>query len=318
MAWLRCFEAAARLMSFTRAAAELHLTQGAVSQQVRNLEIRLGCKLFYRQPNQLKLTSQGLNLQNEIEPALRQIERVVASLRGSRGPLNVSCSPSFALRWLMPRLGRFAREHPEIDVRLRAEFHQLDQSRFARDDLDVAIRYDPFKYPDLKIELALPDLMIPVAGKDFLSAGQKFRAENLITEILLHDADPWDGAPEYIEWETCFKHLGLDPSSARRGRQFNLSDLAIAAALACEGVAVGRLSLVYEDLSSTRLVPLSKSLMKAPAQYVVLTNGQSDSRVRNFIDWLRREYNDFQDVSRGVMSAFRSGKRLNKSAAILG
>ena len=168
LTWLRCFEAAARHDSFTRAGEELNLSQGAVSQQIRQLEKWAGCTLFHRLPKRLQLTSQGMLLQGELEPALRRIEQAVSAMRTTAVPIHVNCSPSFALRWLMPRLGSFMKLHPEIDVRLTAEYHLLDRATFTRSGMHVAIRCDPLKYDDLKVEELMEEYLLPVGSPLFV------------------------------------------------------------------------------------------------------------------------------------------------------
>jgi DNA-binding transcriptional LysR family regulator len=293
LAWLRCFEAAARHGNFTRAAAELNLTQGAVSQQVRQLEDRLGCPLFHRLPRRLELTGQGRQLQAEITPALQRIEQAVSALRVKAGPLYVSCSPSFALRWLMPRLGNFLRRHPDVDVRLKAEFHALDRATFIRDGLDAAIRCDPENYSDIDAEVLMEEYLVPVASPAFAQAHEHITAAGLTTVKLLHDASPWDGAPEHAEWQIWLNALKEKTVNAEKGLHFNLADLAISAALAGEGVAMARSALVLDDIEAKRLVPLFKQIVQSPARYVLLCTSPNDPRVSLFASWLREEIEGF-------------------------
>lgn len=291
LTWLRCFEAAARHDSFTRAGEELNLSQGAVSQQIRQLEQWSGCILFQRLPRGLQLTSQGLQLKTEIEPALRRIEQAVAAIRTTAAPINVNCSPSFALRWLMPRLGSFMRSHPGIDVRLTAEFHQLDRATFVREGMHVAIRYDPFDHADLQAEVLMEDFLLPVASPGLAQARPRLEeAADFRDLTLLHDAQAWPQAPEDVEWQAWLKTL-QDGSAvnSRKGLRFNLADLAIAAALAGDGAAMAGMALVQDELQVGRLVALSRRVIRSPARYVLLTTGMADRRVAAFTAWLREE-----------------------------
>jgi len=302
LAWLRCFEAAARHRHFTRAARELNLTQGAVSQQVRHLEDRLGCLLFHRLSRQLELTAQGRQLQTEIMPALQRIEQAVAAARVKAGPFYVSCSPSFALRWLMPRLGNFVRRHSEIDLRLKAEFHSLDHDTFVRHGLDAAIRCDPVDYLDLNAETLMEEYLVPVASRQFIDAHpQLFTTTGLSTVRLLHDASPWDGAPEHAEWQIWLKALNITNVNAEQGGHFNLADLAISAALAGEGIAIARSSLVLDEIEAQRLVPLFNQPVRSPARYVLLSTNPEDRRVSALAAWLREECERFSKLRSRVI-----------------
>lgn len=288
--WLRCFEAAARHGSFTRAAASLHLTQSAVSQQVRHLERHLECKLFHRLPGQLELSHYGRRLYAEIGPALQRIEQAVSEIRAPEAPLHVSCSPSFANRWLMPRLGRFLRLHPEIDLHLRAEFHALSRDNFVREGLHAAIRYDPVPYPDLVSHKLMEEYLLPVASREFAASHEREIAALDFTEMtLLHDQEPWDGAPENIEWQTILSGLGKPGADGFRSCCFNMAELALASARAGEGIASARLALAIEDLESDRLVSVVGQPVPANSRYVFLSIDSDDPRVEALLAWLREE-----------------------------
>jgi len=294
LTWLRCFEAAARHDSFTRAGEELNLSQGAVSQQIRQLELWSGCVLFHRLPRRLQLTSQGAKLKGEIEPALRRIEQAVTALRVTAAPIHVNCSPSFALRWLMPRLGNFMRRHPEIDVRLTAEFHPLDRATFAGSGMHVAIRYDPFEHLDLSSELLMEDYLVPVANPSFAEGHPQLQtAEDFEGVTLLHDAQSWPNAPEHAEWQAWLKSASSARIDARRGLHFNLAELAIAAALAGDGVAMAGMALVQDELENGHLVALSRQAVLSPARYVLLAIDRVDRRVSYFANWLHEECAQF-------------------------
>lgn len=302
LTWLRCFEAAARHDSFTRAGEELNLSQGAVSQQIRQLEQWSGCVLFHRLPRRLQLTSQGIRLKNEVEPALRRIEQAVGAMRTTSAPIHVNCSPSFALRWLMPRLGGFMRRHPEIDVRLTAEFHSLDRATFARSGMHVAIRYDPLQHTDLEARELMDDYLLPVASPAFSQDHPCLETANDFQGVtLLHDAQSWPDASEHSEWQAWLRVLKDDSIDPRRGLHFNLADLAIAAALAGNGVAIAGMALVMDDLEKGRLVPLSRKSVRSPARYVLLAMDKADRRVNAFSDWLREECESFESSRRRML-----------------
>jgi len=290
LTWLRCFEAAARLRSFTRAAAELHLTQSAVSQQIRLLEQRLGSKLFHRLPGHLEVTARGNRLFLEVSPALKRIANAVLAMRTAEGPLHISCSPSFAHRWLVPRLGAFIQEHPEIDIHLRAEFHALERWRFLQDGLHVALRYDRCQYADLRSEDLMDEYLLPVVGTD--RPGAQIDRLDPAAVTLLHDSEPWDGAPAHVEWETLLEPLNLHTEDFR-SRLFNLADLALASARAGEGAAAARTALVMEDLENGRLRAIPQIIVPARCRYVMLSLDDEDWRVAAFANWIKQQCREF-------------------------
>ncbi|MDB5769371.1 MAG: transcriptional regulator, LysR family, partial [Collimonas fungivorans] len=191
---LRCFEAAGRLLSFTKAAEALNLTQSAVSQQIRHLEERLSYPLFCRQHRGLVLTVKGEALFKSASRSFLDIEQTLKHLSTSDSPLQVNCLPSFALQWLMPRLTDFHLLHPESTVRLKAEFQALDQQAMRADDIDVAIRFDPGQYEVLHADRILDEYLMPVATPEYLASHPQFAAgEDISGVTLLHDSAPWAG-----------------------------------------------------------------------------------------------------------------------------
>lgn len=301
--WLRSFEATARQRSFTRAAAELHLTQSAVSQQVRHLERHLECKLFHRLPGELALSSHGHRLFSEIGPALQRLEKAVSGIRTPEAPLHVSCSPSFANRWLMPRLGRFLRLYPEIDLHLRAEFHSLTSENFVREGMHAAIRYDPLEYSDLQAETLMDEYLLPVASADFVASRPgEASALDRPDVTLLHDSEPWDGAPKNVEWQIILDKLGKPKADAFRCCSFNMAELALVSARAGEGIAAARLALVLDDLENKQLIPVESSPVPARSRYVLLAMDVDDSRVEALRDWLREECTAFRSRCRTFLA----------------
>lgn len=297
MSWLRCFEAAARAQSFTQAASELCLTQGAISQQVRELEERLGMPLFRRLPRQLVLTEEGEQLRDAVTPAFDDLELALVRLQDPRaeGPLALSCYSSFALLWLMPRIGAFYREHPLIDLRVSAEFHALEMATVLNEGIDAAIRYDPGEYRDLEATPLLDEYLLPVASPAFVRAHPRLRGPaDLDGSMLLHDAIAWPGIEPEAEWRCWLSAVGVDVSGMAHGRRFNLSQLAVAAALDAQGVAMGRIALVLEHLHSGRLVPLFGRAVRSPAAYRLVHVAKPHARVGVLAQWLRDECERFR------------------------
>ncbi|WP_373457591.1 LysR substrate-binding domain-containing protein [Cupriavidus taiwanensis] len=291
---LRCFEAAGRLLSFTKAAESLSLTQSAVSQQIRHLEDRLGYVLFVRQPRNLKLTPKGEALFETTTRALHDIQQTIQKLGLPNAPLQVNCLPSFALQWLMPRLTEFHRDQPDVSVRLKAEFQALDRQSMDAEDIDVAVRYDPVHYSQLHADVLLDEYLIPVATPEYLAQHPGLSdGASLDGVVLLHDASAWIGAAEFVEWRTWLEAFHPEWLAHLEGPQFNLSSLAISAALNHQGVAMGRTALVYDELRSGRLVNVFGKHVRAPARYMLLTRNADDRRAAVFSTWLKAECGRF-------------------------
>ncbi|AYH46140.1 LysR substrate-binding domain-containing protein [Azoarcus sp. DN11] len=287
---LRCFEAAGRLLSFTKAAESLNLTQSAVSQQVRHLEDRLGYGLFRRQPRGLKLTAKGEALFETTTRALYEIQDTILRLGEPNAPLQVNCLPSFALQWLMPRLTEFHHERPDVSVRLKAEFETLDRQAMDAQDIDVAVRYDPVRYSRLQADVLLDEYLFAAATPEYLARHPGFATgESLDGVVLLHDASPWVGAAEFVEWRTWLEAFHPAWIAHLEGPQFNLSSLAIGAALSHQGVVMARSALVQDEILSGRLVNVFGRHVRAPARYVLLSRRPDDRRVATFATWLKAE-----------------------------
>lgn len=288
LAWLRCFEAAARHMSFTRAASELCVTQGAVSQQVRQLEDQLQHRLFIRKPRTLELTPEGSMLASTVGKSFQSIELDLARLceLTEAGPLALSCSPSFAMSWLTPRLGDFYRSHPDLGLRVIGEFHTLDRERMRRDGTAAAVRYDLGQYTDIHATEILDEWLLPVVSPEFMRANPSLRfPEGLHPTMLLHDANAWQGADPYEEWRHWLRESGQEPLDLQLGHHFNLAHLAQAAALAGQGIAMGRAAVVLEDVVAGRLVMPFGAPVRSKAAYHFLSLPESTQAVGTVRSW---------------------------------
>jgi LysR family glycine cleavage system transcriptional activator len=281
---LRAFEAAARHLSFTRAAEELHVTQTAISHQIKGLEERLGLRLFRRLPRGLLLTEEAQRLLPPVRDAFDQIaaalERLSAS--GSGGRLTVSVLPSFAAKWLVPRLGRFRAAHPDLDLRIGATSELVD---FARDDVDVGIRMGRGLYPGLRVERLFGETLVPVCSPE-LRAGPHplLRPEELRHHVLLHDDD-------HAGWELWLRLAGVSGVAARRGPVFTDSALVVQAAAEGQGVALARRVLAAGDLAAGRLIqPFDVSIPHDLAYYLVCPEATADQpKIVAFRGWLLAE-----------------------------
>jgi LysR family transcriptional regulator, glycine cleavage system transcriptional activator len=297
MVWLRSFDAAARHSNFTRAAAELCVSQGSISQQVKNLETALKRPLFIRGARALTLTPEGERLHAVARDAFRALDATLAQLQRAeeRHDVSLSCSPSFAIGWLTQRLSNFFREHPEVHLKIHGEFHGLDRTRLMREGLHAAVRYDLGRYDDLDARPFLKEWLLPVASPSFLERHPDLKVPaDLKPEWLLHDSSPWDGASEFEEWEYWFEQVDCEPGDLSTGRLFNLSQLAQAAAASGQGIAMGRAALVFDDLMSGRLVDVFRLCVPSGASYVFVSSPGATGSVAAVEGWVRNEASRFR------------------------
>ncbi len=281
---LRAFEAAARHLSFTRAAEELHVTQAAISHQVKALEEHLGRKLFRRLNRALLLTDDGQAYLPSVSRAFTLLNDATDNLltKQAPGPLTVSALPSFAARWLVPRLGRFRQIRPDIDLRIDPS---ADLSDFAGGDVDVGIRYGRGKYPGMRADWLMTEDIFPVCSPSLLEGPHPLHdPADLEHQVLLHD----DG---HGDWRTWLLAAGADRVDPTRGPIFTDSSMLIQAAMAAQGVALARGVLAADELAAGRLVrPFTLSLPTEYAYYLVCpVNTAEHPKIAAFRDWLLGE-----------------------------
>ncbi len=281
---LRAFEAAARLESFTRAADELHVTQGAISRHVRKLEDQLGCELFVRDPRGLALSTAGAAYLPAVSDALDRIATATRQLvRPAASPvLTVSVSPNFASKWLVHRLGDFAREHPEIDLRIAASTEHLD---LAAADVDLAVRHGDGAWPHYDVTPLIAEEVFPVASPALLDKGRPLATpDDLAHYTLLHDLS----SNNWPAWRAMAGASGVDGT---RGPFFNFTSMALDAAIAGQGVTLARRALATQDLLSGRLVRIfPQTLTSARGYFVIcLPSRAGDTKIVVFRGWLLNE-----------------------------
>lgn len=284
---LRAFEAAARHLSFTKAAEELNVTQAAISHQIRALEDWLGLPLFKRQKRALLLTDAGQAYLPPLREAFDLMHQATGRLRqrDRSGALNVSTFTSFAAKWLMPRLGRFTSAHPEIEIRLGINDALVD---FATDEVDVGVRYGRGDWKGVHVDLLMTEEVFVVCSPKLLEGDHPLREPaDLRHHTLLHDDLPED-------WSTWLDAAGVDDAvkvRARRDLVFNHSEMVLQAAADGLGVALGRSALVADDLAAGRLVkPFDLQLPTQSAYYVVYPENTGDRpKIKAFRDWLQAE-----------------------------
>lgn len=255
---LRVFEAAARHGSFTLAARELAVTQTAVSHQVRQLEEHLGTALFRRLPRRIELTAEGRAWAEAMSDVFTRLYAANKRLRArparTRPVVNVSVLPSFASRWLVPRLGRFFEKHPDIDVRISPSAELVD---FAGADIDVGIRYGTGKYPGLRVEKLCEDAWLVVCAPSLALRKKLTRVSDLMRVPIIEDdqreaLDAWFGAQ------------GSPPHPRTRAMMYSDSSMVVEAAVRGQGVAIVRLAIANDELAAGRIVPVFPRLRPVP------------------------------------------------------
>lgn len=284
---LRAFEAAARHMSFTKAAEELTVTPAAVSQQIRTLEDHLGVALFRRRNRSLLLTDAAQSFLPSVRDGFERFHDALERLKSANGggKLTVSVAPSFASKWLVPRLGEFGELHPDIDVWLSSAMGLVD---FAKEEVDVAIRYGAGHYPGLEVERLLSECVFPVCSPKLLQNGSKLHEPvDLCDHTLLHDDGPEedDSCPDWTMW---LKAAGVGCVDGVRGPRFNQSSLVLEAAAAGRGVALAKSALAANDMAEGRLVkPFESSMPIDFAYYIVCPKAKAAlPKVETFRNWL--------------------------------
>ena len=285
---LRSFEAAARYESFTRAAEELHVTQSAVSQQVKALEAQLGLKLFNRERQRLKITPAGRDYLVEIREALDHVGAATERLiqRQSAGVLTVSTSQDFAAKWLVHRLARFAAAHPGIDLRVSATMHNVD---FVREDVDVAVRHGDGNWPGLDATRLCAEQIFAVCSPKLLAGRDRLkRPADVLKWPLLRLED------QSKAWERWFALAGVAAPERLPGPVLNRASMLIDAAIDGQGVALARTTLAAWDLISGRIVrPFDLSWRPAGTYWVVSPRATAKvEKIGRFRDWLPAEAAD--------------------------
>lgn len=288
---LKAFEAAARLLSFTKAGEELHLTQSAVSRQMKELEDQLGVALFQRRHRALSLTDAGQAFYPSVTQVLATMRAATDRLRALSGRrmLSVTTTQSLASLWLIPRLGSFTRTHPDVDVRISADTRVLD---LERDGLDIAIRHGPPALAGTGATRLFGERVFPVCSPKLLKDPKRPLREpaDLRHHVLLQYDDP-DGRHPWVHWRTWLEVERLTELKPAGSLLFSGYDQIIPAAIAGHGVALGRSPLVKDLIDARELVAPFKSKADPARAYFVIVARQSAQRpeVIEFVSWLKAE-----------------------------
>lgn len=286
LAALRTFEAAARHMSFTKAAIELNLTQSAVSRQIRLMEEYLGVLLFQRVKQRLVLTEAGRSYVNDIRGALEQMQAATVNLlahQGKGGILNIGTPPAFGTKWLIPRLHRFSDAHPEILINLATRQKPFD---FNLESLDVAIYYGTNEWPGVLSDRLIGDEMAIVCSPAYLASHQRLRnPEDLRDHVLLQQSI----RPNL--WREWFQAMGCKIENFGSGPRFEHVYMIMQAAIGSLGVALLPLLLVREDVDAGRLaIPFESSYRSRDAYCLVYpASKRNDPKIELFRRWLAGE-----------------------------
>ena len=302
---LRAFEAAARLSSFTRAARELHVTPAAISHQIRGLESLLGVELFRRGSRRLVLTDQGQVAAMHLRDGFERLARGVGVLRGNPRPgeLTVGATPSFASRWLVPRLPRFARRAPGIGLRVRTQTRPFDLDQ---DDVDVAIRFGRGGFEGAAADALFGEFVTPVASLGLLRSHNVRRPADLARVPFIHD-DSMRRAGRPPGWAEWFRAAGLRGIETAGGLHFDDGHLALQAAEAGQGIALGRLVYAADNLSKGSLRAPFPQVIELDLHYYLLVpdSRTGEPAIAGFRAWLFAEAARFQ---RGLRQHLASGR----------
>ncbi|GAA5187640.1 DNA-binding transcriptional regulator DsdC [Ferrimonas gelatinilytica] len=288
---MHCFASAARHLSFTQAAQELHLTQSAVSHRIKKLEEQLGFKLFLRFNRRLQLTEQGAGLLAVLESSLGELDAAIRDLRQQEftSSLSIAVPHSFARCWLAERLGDLHRRYPKLTLKVRAQNRTTD---FQHEPVDVAVYYDLPGQHKLHQHELFDEYLVPVCSAEYADEYRLWQnPDGLEACLLLHDETVWKGTGMHTEWVYWARDAGLTHLDMERGYVFNRADLAYRAAMSGQGVALGRWHMVAPQLTAGNLVVPFDAFVRAAQRYLVVCH--PDRRdvpsIRAMFDWLEQQ-----------------------------
>lgn len=278
---LKAFEAAARNLSFTKAAEELFVTQAAISHQIKLLEEHLSIKLFMRKNRSLLLTEEGQSYYLDIKDIFANLYEATEKLltRGAKGSISIALTPSFAIQWLIPRLSEFTTQHPDIDVRIKSVDFDEDS---LTDDVDVAIYYGIGHWQGVVAQQLHTEYLSPVCSPMLLKGPNAITSpDDLANHTLLHDMSR-------TNWKEWIKAAGVKDVNVNQGPIFSHSSMVLQAAIHGQGIALGNSVLAKPEIEAGRLVnPFDQVLVSKNAYYLVCREAQVDSpKIVTFRDWI--------------------------------
>ncbi|MEM7208646.1 MAG: LysR family transcriptional regulator [Pseudomonadota bacterium] len=286
---LRAFEAAARLRSFTLAADELSLTQGAISYQIKSLETNLGVDLFARSARQVHLTDAGQKLFITSNRLLRELEDEIRLIAPGKNQsiLTVSVSTFFVTRWLSSRLGKFLNEHPDVTIRLQ---HSVNDPDFSVQEVDLAISWDRVQADNQIGELLIPSPMIAVCAPALIDSGaNRDRFDDLLQQTFLHDQKSNDG------WRAWLEKAGLQHLGEGRGPVIVDPNVRVQSAIDGQGIVLAN-KLLQDEIDAGRLIePFDVRLEGYGFHLIYNDAARHRHAVVLFSNWLRRQADEFND-----------------------
>jgi LysR family glycine cleavage system transcriptional activator len=282
---LRAFEAAGRHLSFKQAAAELCVTQGAVSRHILNLETYLGVRLFNRSNRQVSPTPEGTAYLQEARDAFLRISHATARARSKSDEqtLRIKAPPTFAIRWLVPRLGRFHARHPGIAVQVTTSHDPTD---FDRDQVDVGVHYAQSEADEWHCERLFGEVLIPICNKAFLQRNKKrLTPREIMGQVLLHSIR------RPSDWQQWFDAAGLREFNAAQELTFENSTMTYQGALDGLGVAIAQKALVADDIASGRIITPSDIAVRNAAAYSLVfpKRNRKSVKIEAFRSWMADE-----------------------------
>jgi LysR family transcriptional regulator, glycine cleavage system transcriptional activator len=301
---VRGFDAAARHLSFTKAAAELFLTQSAISRQIKALEDQLGVALFQRRHRALVLTEAGRHFHQAATDALRLIRDAAVRVRGGGGRrLTLSTTIGFASLWLIPRLNDFRTHHPDVDIRIDANNRLID---LAREEVDIAIRYCTPELAPAGARRLFGEQVIAVCNPRLASSPGLVAPADLVRHVLLHYDRP-DGVAPWLSWEVWLEVQGVASLKPASSMTFSAFDHLVQAALDGQGVALAPTPLVRRLIAEGKLVAPLKAATGSTRAYYLLVEPRAAARpcVRQFSDWMLKQA---LEETRAGVEQFYGGK----------
>lgn len=296
---LQAFEAAGRHLSFTRAAAELSVTPGAISQQIRQLEEHLEVRLFKRMNRAIVLTDAGQLLLPSISDGFGRIHEGVNQLqqRSGDGPLTITSAPSFVSKWLIPRLSKFKKRNPGVDVRIDTSDRLVD---FAHEDIDVGIRFGNGQYPELDTVFLFSFDLIPVCSPGLLQEGPPLETVSDLKHFTLLHSNYDDLDPGWPDWAMWLKVVCAEDVDSSHGIYFNQTDQLFQAAIDGQGVALLANVLAEPEVDAGRLVQPFSTRLPVQLNYHLVTSPYKATlqKVKAFREWILQESAYLRDQSR--------------------
>lgn len=285
------FVCAARHQSFSKAAEELCITQGAISQNIRKLEELLGFSLFHRLTRRIILTDKGERLLGAVHGSLLTINGEIESIKSKEleGNLTISSPPTLASKWIAPRLKSFTEKNPGISIHFRCRNDLVD---FENEQIDLAIYYGNGTYPNLNVTYLMNEHIFPVCSKRYADQYSLWDNPKALQHcLLIHDSRPWAHAKYYSEWKLFGEHTKLENFSPQSGISFDITSATVITAMQGIGVAIGRQRLLEIELESGDLVaPTGKRLQTDQAYYIVTMHENVNApKVAAFCEWLLAE-----------------------------